>query len=264
MEYLLTLTGLASRDRNRQTPFESISSKNSDFVDQEYIPNGIKLSDPRSMNRDALIKFFQHISSREASHGIENAFRFKSILSSRKKGVLRAARYKENDIESDVLSVTVCRTNRKAREKLTRLADTTESAPTHTVIPPQNTESGQNNTVIPPQNADSGLNNTVIPQNTESGQNTIDTGTSGTTTRRPTKKSIAPIETTAPASNIRRSTRINTAQLQLSGPSKDGSLPSSENVTGRQKGIRISARQTSTKNTSAPVVTSTSNKKNRK
>jgi hypothetical protein len=238
---LLNLTGLASRDRDRQTPFESIALKNTDFVDAEYLPNGIKLSDPRTMYRDSLIKFFQHISSREASHGIENAFRFKSIHSSRKKGVIRAARYKENNVESDVPSVTVRRRNRKERENSKQIGRSTESAPNEI---PQNTESGQNDITasgtnpapvqipqIPaptqiafPTHNPAPVQIPQIPaptqiafptQKTDSVQN----NRSVSKTRRPTKKSTAPvpIEET-PTSNIRRSTRINTAQLQSSGP----------------------------------------------
>ena len=40
------------------------------------------------------------MSQRETSHGVPNAFRFKSILSSRKKGTLLPARYKDDAHES--------------------------------------------------------------------------------------------------------------------------------------------------------------------
>jgi hypothetical protein len=51
------------------------------------------LNDPRGMKREEMIKFFEHIGSRQASHGIKHAFRFKAILSSRKKGSLCKTRY---------------------------------------------------------------------------------------------------------------------------------------------------------------------------
>jgi hypothetical protein len=85
----ITTKGLACRDPERQTPFESIATQNSDFIDPDYLPNGIQLCDPRSMKYDAIIKFFQRIASREASHGVQHAFRFKAILSRRRKGILR-------------------------------------------------------------------------------------------------------------------------------------------------------------------------------
>ena len=45
------------------------------------------------MKRDDIIKFFEHIGSRQASHGVKYAFRFKQYLSSRKKGTLMPAKY---------------------------------------------------------------------------------------------------------------------------------------------------------------------------
>ena len=42
-----------------------------------------------------MIKFFDHIGRRQSSHGINDAFRFKAVLSSRKKGGLTKAVYKE-------------------------------------------------------------------------------------------------------------------------------------------------------------------------
>ena len=111
----MTITDLACRDPDRQTPFESIAHRNSDFVDPDYLPIGIQLSDPRSMKYEAIIKFFLHIASREASHGVKYAFRFKAILSSRQKGVLRESRY-EDDVHD--MDIQVTRRNiRKEREK---------------------------------------------------------------------------------------------------------------------------------------------------
>ena len=52
------------------------------------------------MKLDFMIKFFNHIAEREVSHGIEQAFRFKAVLSSRKNGALQPSRYKDFGIES--------------------------------------------------------------------------------------------------------------------------------------------------------------------
>ena len=54
------------------------------------------------MKLDYLIKFFKHVSKHEASHGIPNAFRFKAILSSHKKGSICPAHYKEDGDGSKV------------------------------------------------------------------------------------------------------------------------------------------------------------------
>jgi hypothetical protein len=51
------------------------------------------------MKRDQIIKFFKHVAGREASHGIQDAFRFKAILSSRKQGSMHPARYNDTTTE---------------------------------------------------------------------------------------------------------------------------------------------------------------------
>lgn len=45
------------------------------------------------MKRQGIIDFFQHIAAREASYGVQDAFRFKAVLTSRKKGKLLKANY---------------------------------------------------------------------------------------------------------------------------------------------------------------------------
>ena len=73
----------------------------SDFIEADYLPTGISIKDPRSMRLDSLIQFFKHVSQRETSNGIPNGFRFKAVLSSRKKGSLLLANYKHNGNDSD-------------------------------------------------------------------------------------------------------------------------------------------------------------------
>ncbi|KAF8809692.1 hypothetical protein BYT27DRAFT_7254409 [Phlegmacium glaucopus] len=92
---------LACSDRHRQAPFQRIAARPSDFIDAEYLPNGITISDPRSMKLEAVVKLFQNITIREEAHGIPNAFRFKAILSSRKQGTLCEARYDGGVAESE-------------------------------------------------------------------------------------------------------------------------------------------------------------------
>jgi hypothetical protein len=96
-------TGLACRDQDRQAPFQRIAAKPSDFIDPKHLPNGITISDPRSMKLESIVKFFQHVAAREATHGIQQAFRFKAVLSSRKEGRLRDARY--NDFGAELEAV---------------------------------------------------------------------------------------------------------------------------------------------------------------
>jgi hypothetical protein len=92
---------LACRDDERQAPFKKIVANPSDFIEAEYLPTGTQIRDPRSMRLDSLIKFFKHVTQREASHGIPNAFRFKAVLSSRKLGTLHPASYRHDGDESD-------------------------------------------------------------------------------------------------------------------------------------------------------------------
>lgn len=70
-----------------------ISEKQSLFVDKKYLPRGVNLNDPRGMKREAMTKFFEHITLRQSTSTIKDAFRFKAVLSSRKKGSLRETKY---------------------------------------------------------------------------------------------------------------------------------------------------------------------------
>src|SRR5882762_7718500 len=84
---------LACRDDDRQAPFEKIVTNPLDFIDAEFLPVGLRMTDPHSMKIESLLSFFKHISQCEISHGIRHAFRFKNIMTSRKKGVLRPSHY---------------------------------------------------------------------------------------------------------------------------------------------------------------------------
>jgi hypothetical protein len=94
------IVGLACRGRTRQAPFERIAACQSEFIAAEYLPAGVTITDPRSMKLDVMLKFFEHIAEREKSHGVTQAFRFKAILSSRKKGSILPAHYKDDGVES--------------------------------------------------------------------------------------------------------------------------------------------------------------------
>ena len=58
------------------------------------------MKEPRAMKLLGLIDFFKHVLQRETSHGIKKAFRFKAVLSSRRKGTLGPSRYKDDDEDS--------------------------------------------------------------------------------------------------------------------------------------------------------------------
>lgn len=84
---------MASGVKDRQAPFTRIAQKQRDFIENKYIPRGLTLKDPRSMRRDEMITFLKHIGNRQLSHGIKDAFKFKAVLSSRKKGDIGGAKY---------------------------------------------------------------------------------------------------------------------------------------------------------------------------
>jgi hypothetical protein len=89
----------------------------------------MELNDPRSMKQEALMKFFRYIASREVSHGIQDAFKFKAVLSSRKKGVLQKSMYNDGDEE---LELTPARPRRKKRIEKEGHKKAGEEIPTET------------------------------------------------------------------------------------------------------------------------------------
>jgi hypothetical protein len=82
------------------------------------MPTDISLKDPRTMKLEALKKFFEHISRRQETHGTSHAFRFKNVLSSRKKGSLRPARYADDvGVESDDADVVPPKRRKRRKPK---------------------------------------------------------------------------------------------------------------------------------------------------
>jgi len=53
------------------------------------------------MKLETLVAFFKHVAAREVSHGLEEAFRFGSVLSSRKNGSLQNAQYENTGIDAE-------------------------------------------------------------------------------------------------------------------------------------------------------------------
>ena len=73
------------------------------------------------MKQDAIIQFFQHIASRESSYGIQNAFRFKAVLVSRKRGIdgeceFLKSRYGDDGGDNETVPAPVRRKKTKNRE----------------------------------------------------------------------------------------------------------------------------------------------------
>ena len=51
------------------------------------------MDDPHNARREDIIKFFEHIATRQTSHGVNDAFRFKKFLDGRKNGKLMSPKY---------------------------------------------------------------------------------------------------------------------------------------------------------------------------
>ena len=86
--------------KNHQAPFTWIAQKQSDFVMSKYIPCGLMLKGRRTMRQEDIIKFFKHVSNQQSSHGVKDAFKFKAVLSSCKKGDLNGSQY--NDLPQNM------------------------------------------------------------------------------------------------------------------------------------------------------------------
>jgi hypothetical protein len=84
---------LASADKDRQAPFTRIAEKQSAFIAAKYLPRAISLNDPQTMKREEMIKLFEHIGARQETCGVQDAFRFKAVLTSRKKGTICDTKY---------------------------------------------------------------------------------------------------------------------------------------------------------------------------
>lgn len=105
--------GLACGGKKRQTPFQRLSEKQSDFILAKYLPPDVTLQSPRAMHREVMVKVFKHIAAREASHGVKDAFRFRAVLSSRKQGTLGPACYFDSKLEGVRPAPAVTKTNPK-------------------------------------------------------------------------------------------------------------------------------------------------------
>jgi hypothetical protein len=90
---LIPFQDLAAGKKDRQVPFTRIAENRSQLIAAKYLPRGLALKDPRAMKREDIIKFLTNIVSRQDSHGVKDAFRFKQYLSTRKKGVFYPAKY---------------------------------------------------------------------------------------------------------------------------------------------------------------------------
>ena len=105
--------GLACGGKDRQTPFQQISLKQSDFILSKYLPLDTTLDCPWMMCCETMVKVFKHIAAHQASHGIQDAL---AVLSSCKKGSLRPACYFDSNVEQVSLALEVTNTNSQCKK----------------------------------------------------------------------------------------------------------------------------------------------------
>jgi hypothetical protein len=95
------------------------------------------------MKLDALVVLFKHISQRETSHGIRDAFRFKAVLTSRKKGELGPTHYEEDGTHSENAEDIRPKRRRRKRRQQVNLNETVLNVQAndidHSSAPNQNT-----------------------------------------------------------------------------------------------------------------------------
>jgi len=96
------------------------------------------------MRQEDIIKFFKHVASRESSHRLKDAFRFKKVLTSQKKGMLDSPKYKDPD-RNPTLSIAPAAT--PAQTYTFRFHN--EVSDSAAVIEQQNTETEQHDTTAP-------------------------------------------------------------------------------------------------------------------
>lgn len=101
----------------------------------------MKLKDPRTMRQEDLIKFFKHVGNRQTSHGIKDAFQFKAVLSSRKKGSIEEPKYNDT-------TPTTALTKNVPEPRQTEAADeqAPESEPASEMGPATTSKGNQNQT----------------------------------------------------------------------------------------------------------------------
>ena len=108
--------GLACGGKECQTPFQQLSLKQSDFILSKYLPLDTTLDSPWTMHHETMVKVFKHIAARQASYGIQDAFRSKAVLLSCKKGSLRPACYFDSNVEQVSPAPEVTNTNSQCKK----------------------------------------------------------------------------------------------------------------------------------------------------
>lgn len=80
---LIAYIGLASGHTKSQVPFTDLSKSPMEFIDTEYIPEGVIFKDPRNMLKQHIVDFCDNIRRRQIQYGTQEAFRFRKYYDGR-------------------------------------------------------------------------------------------------------------------------------------------------------------------------------------
>lgn len=73
-------TELATGGKASHPPYNEIGIRQPTFIENKYLPRGMKIRQARNLKQEEIALIFEHIGWRQEKYGAENAFRFKSIL----------------------------------------------------------------------------------------------------------------------------------------------------------------------------------------
>lgn len=78
---------LATGGKTTHPPYKDISTRQTLFIENKYLPKKTKIKQPRNLSKLQIQQIFSHISQRQEQYGPEDAFKFKSIKRNKKISV---------------------------------------------------------------------------------------------------------------------------------------------------------------------------------
>lgn len=118
------MADLASARQRSSAPFTQIAGQCSKFVDKQYLVPGLGIRDPNLFQKADLLSIIEHIRSRQATHGVEDTFRWKNVVDS--SGELELSRYGYN---AKAAKTKLASARQKARRKARKKSKAGQGAP---------------------------------------------------------------------------------------------------------------------------------------
>lgn len=95
----LDLASGGKGEGERSPPYQRIHDDQTKYIEAKYLPEGLKLIDPRNMKQADVLAFVKHIAERQVTNESAQVFRFAKVATSRKthgSDRHRAAKYPED------------------------------------------------------------------------------------------------------------------------------------------------------------------------